>query len=446
MDTVHDILDRDLNRSELRMHADRCRSGLKALSGALDAVVEGLEVRPERYPAQASLSERRLPDLDTWLRHAQENIDSLEEIVRFNQHEAYLTDVGIGQVVEIASRWHGAGEHLTQLFEYAWLSALITKAHRDEPLLGEFDGETHQGFIDRFRRLDLDLFRNNRARVAQSHWDRLPRGPGGGQLGVLRREFQKRRRHLPLRKLMASAGNAILQIKPVFMMSPLSIAKFIPPGSVRFDLVIFDEASQVRPVDALGAIIRAGQAVVVGDSKQLPPTSFFDRLGDDDPDEEVSTATADLESILGMFLAVSAPVRMLRWHYRSHHESLIAVSNHEFYDNRLVLFPSPDTERSEIGLRFCFDPSTSYERGARKRFNAGEARVVADAVIAHARTSPHLTLGVAAFRPLAKPVASRTRSRFAAARTPLPSLSFWNIQRNRSSSRTWRMCRATNAM
>ena len=397
VDTVHDLLERDFDRAELMKHCDRCRSGLEALAAVLDAVTERLQVRPERYPVGAGLSERCFSDLEAWLRRAQEDIDSLEEIVRFNQHESHLIDDGLGAVVELASRWNGAGEHLTRLFEYAWLSALTTQTLRDEPLLGEFDGDTHHGFIDRFRRLDLALFQNNRARVALSHWGRLPRGPGGGQLGVLRREFEKKRRHLPLRKLMAAAGNAIVQIKPLFMMSPLSIAKFIPPGSIRFDLVIFDEASQVRPVDALGAIIRAGQTVVVGDSKQLPPTSFFDRLGDDDPDEEESTATADLESILGMFLAVGAPVRMLHWHYRSHHESLIAVSNHEFYDNRLVLFPSPDAQRKEVGLRFRFDPNTCYERGNRKRFNAGEARAVADAVMAHARTSPDLTLGVAAF-------------------------------------------------
>ena len=137
----------------------------------------------------------------------------------------------------------------------------------------------------------------------------MPSGRGGGQIGVLRREFQKKRRHLPLRKLMTEAGNAILQIKPVFMMSPLSIAKFIPPGSVRFDLVIFDEASQVRPADALGAVLRAGQAVVVGDTRQLPPTSFFDHMADEDADATETTATADLESILGMFCACGAPER-----------------------------------------------------------------------------------------------------------------------------------------
>jgi superfamily I DNA and/or RNA helicase len=151
---------------------------------------------------------------------------------------------------------------------------------------------------------------------------------------------------MPLRKLMARAGNVIQAIKPVFMMSPLSIANFIPPGALEFDLVIFDEASQVRPADALGAIVRGQQAVVVGDSKQLPPTSFFDTLiaQEADPDDE-EQATADIESVLGLFCSRGAHQRMLRWHYRSRHESLIAVSNHLFYDDRLIVFPSPDLER-----------------------------------------------------------------------------------------------------
>ena len=176
------------------------------------------------------------------------------------------------------------------------------------------------------------------------------------------------------------------------MMSPLSIAKYIPPGSVEFDLVVFDEASQVRPVEALGAIIRGRQAVVVGDSKQLPPTSFFDRLGDDGQEE--GSQTADLESILGMFCAQGAPERMLRWHYRSRHESLITVSNHEFYDNRLVVFPSPDAGRADAGLVLRHFPDATYERGG---INTAEAKTVALSVMEHARTSPDTTLGVAAF-------------------------------------------------
>ena len=137
----------------------------------------------------------------------------------------------------------------------------------------------------------------------------------------------------------------------MFMMSPLSIANYLPPGCAEFDLVIFDEASQVKPVDALGAIVRGKQIVVVGDSKQLPPTSFFDFLtnGDESEDEDAAP-TSDIESILGLFSARGAHQRMLQWHYRSRHHSLITPSNHLFYDDRLVVFPSPSRDRDSIGL------------------------------------------------------------------------------------------------
>ena len=135
------------------------------------------------------------------------------------------------------------------------------------------------------------------------------------------------------------------------MMSPLSIANYLPPNSVHFDLVIFDEASQVKPVDALGAILRGKQLVVVGDSKQMPPTNFFESIIQDEDATEESN-TQDMESILGFCVAQGMPQQLLRWHYRSRHESLIAVSNYEFYDNQLVVFPSPDHQRSEVGLVF----------------------------------------------------------------------------------------------
>ena len=212
------------------------------------------------------------------------------------------------------------------------------------------------------------------------HWQEAPTGrETGGQLGVLRREMQKKRRHLPIRQLVNKAGNAVQALKPVFMMSPLSIANFLEPGVLDFDLVVFDEASQVRPVEALGAISRGKQVVVVGDSKQLPPTSFFDRLmGAEEIDED--NLTADLESVLGLFVAQGAPERMLRWHYRSRHDSLITVSNNEFYENRLVVFPSPDRNREGTGLILNHLPETVYDRGG-TRSNVGEAGRVAEAVI-----------------------------------------------------------------
>ena len=238
---------------------------------------------------------------------------------------------------------------------------------------------------------------HNRTRVAYSHWSQLPKYDGGGQLRTLRRQFERKRGHLPVRQLMVQAGNAIQAIKPVFMMSPMSIATYLPPGTVTFDLVVFDEASQVRPVDALGALMRADQSVVVGDSKQLPPTKFFDIVTQsDDDDDDDDHVVSDMESILGLFRAEGAPDRMLRWHYRSRHESLIAVSNREFYENGLVVFPSPDSSRESIGLRYRHLPDTQYDRG-RSSTNRKEAAVVAAQVMEHARHSPGLTLGVAAF-------------------------------------------------
>jgi very-short-patch-repair endonuclease len=168
--------------------------------------------------------------------------------------------------------------------------------------------------------------------------------------------------------------------------------------------VVFDEASQVRPVDALGAIVRGRQIVVVGDSKQMPPTSFFDSLtiAEEVDEEAEEPATADIESILGLFSARGAHQRMLRWHYRSRHESLITVSNHLFYDDRLVVFPSPARERKALGLVYHRLENAWYDR-SRTRTNPEEARVVAEAVMVHAREQmrfpkeQRLTLGVAAF-------------------------------------------------
>ena len=178
----------------------------------------------------------------------------------------------------------------------------------------------------------------------------------------MQREIQKRSRHKPIRRLITEAGDIVQDLKPVFMMSPLSIANYLEPAVVKFDLIVFDEASQVRPADALGALLRGEKAVVVGDSRQLPPTSFFERVshGDDDSDDSV---TSDIESILGLFSSKGAPSRELRWHYRSRQESLIAVSNREFYENNLVVFPSPDAGRESAGLRFHHLPEAVFDRG-----------------------------------------------------------------------------------
>lgn len=187
-------------------------------------------------------------------------------------------------------------------------------------------------------------------------------------------------------------------LKPVFMMSPLSVAQFLVPGAMEFDLLVMDEASQIQPVDALGAIARAKQVVVVGDPKQLPPTAFFAKMtsGSEDEEDEDSAAVADIESILGLFTARGLPTRMLRWHYRSRHQSLIAVSNREFYENKLYIVPSPYTAHGGRGLRFHHIHDGLFDAG-NKRNNLIEAKAVAQAIINHAQNYSKLSLGVAAF-------------------------------------------------
>src|SRR5690606_7563670 len=178
-------------------------------------------------------------------------------------------------------------------------------------------------------------------------------------------------------------------------MSPLSVAQFLIPGKQKFDLLVMDEASQIQPVDAIGAIARCEQVVVVGDERQLPPTSFFSRMteaSNDDGDED-STQVADIESILGLFVARGLPQRMLRWHYRSRHQSLIAVSNSQFYENKLFIVPSPYTHEAGMGLRFHQVAGGTFEEGVNKT----EAKAVAKAIIKHAIENPNQSLGVAAF-------------------------------------------------
>ena len=326
--------------------------------------------------------------------------EKLQDIVTYNHAVEHLKNEGFVQIAEIAESWPEAGDALSDLLKYAWYNARVEEAMQERSILASFSSEIHQQIVENFKELDHSSLEYNKAEVAYEHWKQRPKYERStGQLGILRREFAKKRRHLPIRQLINKAGNAIQAIKPVFMMSPLSVATFIPPNSVEFDLVIFDEASQVKPVDAFGAIIRGKQTIVVGDSKQLPPTSFFDKHIEDDTNTEADTEenlTGDTESILGLFTAQNAPERMLRWHYRSRHPSLIAVSNYVFYNNRLIIFPSPDTVKKEVGLVYHHLKDTTYDRGG-SRSNPKEVEIVAKQIMDHARSYRNLTLGVATF-------------------------------------------------
>lgn len=363
---------------------------------AADAVEELLEYDGAgRFRNGEALVRQPFSDMEPLLRVWAEQASRLHEIVSFNHLSVQLGEAGLTAVGALAEAWEGAGARLVDTLRWNRFEAIAARAFEERAALASFDRNRHDHAVRKFQELDRYAAEYNRVKLADAHWRRLPKYEAGGQLGVLRREFEKKTRHLPIRQLMIRAGHAIQAIKPVFMMGPLSIAAYLEPGSLEFDLVVFDEASQVKPVDAFGAIIRGKQAVVVGDSRQMPPTNFFDSIAKEEEENEEHFAS-DMESILGLFVGQNAPQRMLRWHYRSRHESLITVSNHEFYENKLVVFPSPDADRNDTGLRYRYLPDSAYDRG-RTRTNKEEAKAVARAVLEHAQRRPELTLGVAAF-------------------------------------------------
>ncbi|WP_210521624.1 DUF3320 domain-containing protein [Hymenobacter terricola] len=323
------------------------------------------------------------------------DLPALRLVTEWNNVAAGVQTEQLSELLLLAERWPEADRFLAAAVRQTWLEYLQKLAYDQHPALRQFERAGHEELAARFRQADRDSLYHNRVRAMQNHHAQLPNPQAGGQMLLIKNEFAKKSRHLPLRKLMQDAGRAIQAIKPVFMMSPLSVASYLPPGAVEFDLVVFDEASQVKPVDALGAVARGKQLVVVGDSKQLPPTSFFDSLTGAGEAADEENVTADIQSILELCKARQMPERMLRWHYRSLHQSLIAASNHLFYEDKLVIFPSPGGQ-GQLGLVYHHLPNTHYERGT-TRTNPQEAAAVADAVLHHARTTPKLTLGVVAF-------------------------------------------------
>ncbi|WP_319379361.1 DUF3320 domain-containing protein [uncultured Methanocorpusculum sp.] len=343
---------------------------------------------------QTFASMRKLTDL--WITE----IDRLSEWSTFLTYAETCGKTTAAPVLPLLFTDKISAEALIPAYLTGYADALLKEAYRVRPLLARFAQAPHELKIKTFAEYDRAAISANAARIIQKLDQTIPEIYVGAsrdsEMGVLTGEFNRKRGHMSIRTLMTKAGGLIQQIKPCFMMSPLSVAQYLDPRSVQFDIIIFDEASQVRPEDALGALMRGRQLVVMGDSRQLPPTTFFDQIaGPDEDDEESVAGIGDMESLLHV-CKQSYPTRRLRWHYRSRHESLIAVSNEEFYDGSLMVFPSPRHETPDLGLSFVHLPNTIYERG-KSGVNKGEAQVVAESVIEYYLKYPDKTLGVATF-------------------------------------------------
>jgi very-short-patch-repair endonuclease len=335
----------------------------------------------------------------------------LEELDRgFGEHAPWTAYAGAAatvaegpaaELVDAALRGEVAFDALPAAFERAVLQKWLDGVVEQRPALRRFHGLTHDQRIGEFRDLDRRVLQDNRAEVVNTLRDRVQQRLRDADVALdfswLRGQLARSRGHAPLRRTLREAHRAIKAITPCFMMSPLTVAQFLDPEEHTFDLVVFDEASQLPAEDAIGAVVRGRQLVVVGDPKQLPPTNFFAvQSGQVEPerDENGEPLFDDMESVLEEFMAAGIPKSRLRWHYRSQHESLIAFSNVNFYDSELFTFPSADTDCRSRGLQFVHVEDGVYEGAG---LNRAEARRVADAVVDHIRTTPRLTLGVGTF-------------------------------------------------
>lgn len=383
--------------------AARASASLQAFEDAAQSLLDGYRLQTQEAFGAADLARIPLADFGERLAQWVAEPNALLDWTSYHATREQARAAGMAVLVQQLENESIAQGALPAIFERAYYEALLRQATQAHPELVAFNGDQHSQKVRQFRVLDLERIELARAQSALSHYEQVPRSASGmGPLGVLNGEIARKRGHMPLRKLFKLAGEAVQAIKPVFMMSPLSVAQFLEPGAVEFDLLVIDEASQIEPVDALGAIARCKQLVVVGDDRQLPPTRFFSRMTseqdefDDEDEDQLIAGAADVESILSLCLAKGMPQLMLRWHYRSRHQSLIAVSNQQFYNSSLYVVPSPYTARSGMGLRFHHLPEGRFDSGA-SRINRIEAQTIARAIMQHVQQSPQLSLGVAAF-------------------------------------------------
>jgi len=326
----------------------------------------------------------------------------LLDVSKYVAAAAALERGGFGGILNVLESGHVPARSGRAILFARLYRSVVRDLFQRFPAVQKVDDKTYGKLREQFTALDGEVLRlNARAVAAAAAMRSPPIGRTTGrvaeltEVGLLDHEMDKTRRFVPLRQLVARSAGALAALKPCFMMSPLSVAQYLRPGAVTFDLVVMDEASQLRPEDALGAIARARQVVVVGDPMQLPPTDFFRQMEGGPEDDQV--VAADSESILDVCSRVM-PRRRLRWHYRSEHESLIAFSNREFYNNDLLVFPSPRGPASNLGVssRYVegiYTPST----GRAGNRNEIEAEHVANAVIDHLVSGSTDSLGVVTF-------------------------------------------------
>ena len=351
----------------------------KEMSSRLNATIDTQSEDVFKAAGENNYFQQVVERCNAWLSHK----NKLRYWCAWRKVRQDAISVGLASLVQGIEKGYTSGLTATELlmvnYSRWWVNAVVD---HDE-VLKNFIPAEHRQKIETYHQLDIDFMELTQKYVKAMLATGIPKTQDikkGSDWGILAREIQKKKRHMPLRQLMEKMPNVITKLTPCVMMSPMSIAQYLPANSKAFDVVIFDEASQITVPDAIGAVARAKQAIVVGDPKQLSPTSFFSKKsgGDDEYDDDFEE---DMESILDECLAANIPCMNLNWHYRSRCESLITFSNHKYYGGKLITFPNNDTK----GMSVFYHPVDSVYKEGQHRVNRGEAEAIIEDVVAKLR-------------------------------------------------------------
>jgi very-short-patch-repair endonuclease len=315
---------------------------------------------------------------------------------QLNKSKAY--ENGLQGLVDCVERGDVTLNELTTFFDFSYKNWWIKKIIDNEPLLSNFSGVTHEYKISEFKKIDEQFQQLTQNYIVAKLRGQIPSeieisGDLSTEIAFLRREAQKQRQHKPIRQVISQSRKILPRLKPCLLMSPLSVAQYLDASHTQFDVVIFDEASQIPTWDAVGAIARGKQLVCVGDPHQLPPTNFFNasdaegEINEDDIEE--------MESILDECLSIGMMCCTLDWHYRSKSEGLITFSNMQYYQNRLITFPSPVTQDQSVRLI----PIDGIYDAGKSRTNRKEAEAIVNTIAEHylSGKGKELSIGVITF-------------------------------------------------
>jgi len=389
------------NHQRLSQYTDVINQGWQAALDFGGAMATHGKFEPALWadPSKRSTSEYA-QDLARRTRAAYDQMPRLLPWSQYVQARRKATELHLDDFVSNLEAGIIPGDKLEHAYEYRFYASIAQGIFDKSKPLRTFSGTRHSSVRTDFAKLDHEIIELRGLQVAAAcvKHSAPPRGVGGARVNdktemvLLDYLNGQTRPRVTVRQMLERAGRAMQELKPCFMMGPQAVAQFLKPGHLKFDIVVMDEASQLRPEQAIGALARGAQLVVVGDSKQLPPTSFFSKAAaaDGGDDGQGPLVTSEAESILDVCKSHFRPNRMLRWHYRSRHESLISFSNQHFYGGNLVVFPSPFAKSKRLGLSYQYVSDGEYEG----QMNQPEAQRLVDAVIDHILHRPDDSLGI----------------------------------------------------